>query len=173
MLNGLKRNLYLVHRWLGIALCCFMAMWFVSGVVMMYVGYPKLTPQEKLSALPGLAAERCRINLAQALAASAQAKSPDSVRLTSVAGAPRYVFAYGKTQIAVDAETGNRVDQVTPAQALASADSFLATADGYYLDRIDEDAWTHSKALDEHRPLHRVQMADEQATLLYTALKIS
>ncbi|MDX8127574.1 PepSY domain-containing protein [Methylomonas sp. OY6] len=167
MLNGLKRNLYLVHRWLGIALCCFMAMWFVSGVVMMYVGYPKLTPQEKLSALPGLAAERCRINLAQALEASAQAKSPDSVRLTSVAGAPRYVFAYGKTQIAVDAETGNRVDQVTPAQALASAGSFLATADGYYLDRIDEDAWTHSKALDEHRPLHRVQMADEQATLLY------
>jgi uncharacterized iron-regulated membrane protein len=167
MLTRLKRYLYLSHRWLGIVLCLFMAMWFVSGVVMMYIGYPKLTPQEKLGGLPGLAAERCHISLAQALAATDQAKSPDSVRLTSVAGAPRYVFTYGKKQIAVDAETGNRIDQVTPAQALASAGSFLATASGHYLDSINEDAWTHSKALDEHRPLHRVQMDDEQATLLY------
>ncbi|OAI05469.1 PepSY domain-containing protein [Methylomonas methanica] len=167
MLTRLKRYLYLSHRWIGIVLCLFMAMWFVSGVVMMYIGYPKLTPMEKLGGLPGLAAERCHISLAQALAATGQAKSPDSVRLTSVAGAPRYIFAYGKMKIAVDAETGNRIDHVTPAQALASAASFLTTAGGHYLDSINEDAWTHSKALDEYRPLHRVQMDDEQGTLLY------
>jgi len=34
----MKRYLYLWHRWLGIVLCLFMAMWFISGVVMMYVG---------------------------------------------------------------------------------------------------------------------------------------
>ncbi len=39
-----KRWLYLIHRWAGVVLCLFFAMWFVSGVVMMYVGYPKLTP---------------------------------------------------------------------------------------------------------------------------------
>lgn len=35
-----KRWLYLIHRWAGIVLCLFFAMWFISGVVMMYVGYP-------------------------------------------------------------------------------------------------------------------------------------
>ncbi|MDQ6216859.1 PepSY domain-containing protein, partial [Achromobacter insolitus] len=47
-----KRWLYLIHRWAGIVLCLFFAMWFISGVVMMYVGYPKLTPQERLAHLP-------------------------------------------------------------------------------------------------------------------------
>ena len=35
-------------------LCAFFAMWFVSGVVMMYVGYPKLTQAERLAHLPPL-----------------------------------------------------------------------------------------------------------------------
>ena len=49
-----KRWLYLVHRWLGVLLCAFFAMWFLSGVVMMYVGYPKLTQAERLMNLPPL-----------------------------------------------------------------------------------------------------------------------
>ena len=49
-----KRWLYLVHRWLGVLLCAFFAMWFLSGVVMMYVGYPKLTQAERLAHLPPL-----------------------------------------------------------------------------------------------------------------------
>ncbi|MDF8361750.1 PepSY domain-containing protein, partial [Achromobacter anxifer] len=49
-----KRWLYLIHRWAGIVLCLFFAMWFISGMVMMYVGYPKLTPQERLAHLPPL-----------------------------------------------------------------------------------------------------------------------
>ncbi|WP_246884322.1 PepSY domain-containing protein, partial [Pseudomonas protegens] len=33
----MKRYLYLWHRWLGIVACLFMALWFISGVVMLYV----------------------------------------------------------------------------------------------------------------------------------------
>ena len=51
MLPHAKRWLYLVHRWAGVVLCAFFAMWFVSGVVMMYVGYPKLTATERLEHL--------------------------------------------------------------------------------------------------------------------------
>ena len=50
----LKRWLFLTHRWLGIVLCVFFALWFISGVVMMYVGYPKLTSAERLAHLPSL-----------------------------------------------------------------------------------------------------------------------
>ena len=53
----MKRYLYLWHRWLGIVACLFMALWFISGVVMLYVGYPKLTPVEHLAHLPVLQLE--------------------------------------------------------------------------------------------------------------------
>ena len=55
----MERWLYLVHRWLGIGLCVVMATWFLSGIVMLYVGYPKLTPDERLQGLPPLPAAGC------------------------------------------------------------------------------------------------------------------
>ncbi len=42
-----KRWPFLVHRWLGIALSWLFVCWFVSGMVMMYVGHPKLTEDRK------------------------------------------------------------------------------------------------------------------------------
>ena len=54
-----KRWLYLVHRWLGVLLCSVFALWFISGIVMMYVGYPKLTPAERLEHLPRCAGAHC------------------------------------------------------------------------------------------------------------------
>src|SRR5438445_7601685 len=90
-----RRWLYLTHRWLGIVLCLFMALWFVSGVVMMYVGYPKLTPAERLAHLPELSADSCCISLAAAtgVLAPATQSSLESITLTSVAGRPHYQFA--------------------------------------------------------------------------------
>ena len=55
----MKRWLYLVHRWLGIALAVVMALWFLSGVVMMYVGYPKLTTAERVAGARPLPADAC------------------------------------------------------------------------------------------------------------------
>ena len=55
----MKRYLFLAHRWLGIALGVFVLLWIVSGVVMLYVGYPKLTGGEHLSRLAPLAGDCC------------------------------------------------------------------------------------------------------------------
>ena len=49
-----KRWTYLVHRWLGIGGCLLMLLWFISGMVMLFIGYLKLTPGERLAALPVL-----------------------------------------------------------------------------------------------------------------------
>lgn len=165
-----KRALYLTHRWLGIALCLFMLMWFVSGVVMMYVGYPKLTPAERLNALPQLpACERC-IPASEAIAATSHAKAPVGVRLTSVAGLPRYIvrFEDGKV-IAVDAINGSRIRDASASDALASARAFVPNTNARYVDLVNEDAWTHSAALRPFRPLHRVDMDDAAGTRLYIA----
>ena len=42
----IRHWLYWTHRWLGIGGCLLFVMWFASGVVMMYVGYPNLTDEE-------------------------------------------------------------------------------------------------------------------------------
>ena len=71
-----KRWLYLVHRWLGVLLCSVFALWFISGIVMMYVGYPKLTPTERLEHLPPMRGVPIALEPAQALqAAGAQVHS--------------------------------------------------------------------------------------------------
>jgi len=178
----MKRWLYLVHRWLGIALCVLMAAWFLSGVVMMYVGYPKLTNEERLAGLPPLPRENCCVPLVHAVAAaqsvlppatpsSARPAATRQWRLTSVAGEPRYVFAEGTKQVvAVNARNGEPVRTVSAADAVAGARHF---AGGHvaaeYLGRIGEDAWTHSRALDAHRPLHLVAVRDTESRWLYVS----
>ncbi|WP_271409317.1 PepSY domain-containing protein [Pseudomonas sp. Q1-7] len=163
----MKRYLYLWHRWLGIGLCLLMALWFVSGLVMLYVGYPKLTPREHLARLPVLSAEGCCVNLAEALAASGRSEAPTAIRLTSLAGQPHYLLAYAQGPgVAVQARSGRAVTVVDEAFALASAGQF-SPAPARYLDRVDEDAWSHSRSLDADRPLLRVQLDGDEGRLLY------
>ncbi|MFC6049714.1 PepSY domain-containing protein, partial [Methylobacterium hispanicum] len=64
----LRRWLYLTHRWLGILTGLLFATWFVSGVVMMYVGFPRLTDAERRAALPPIAWDRVAVEPEAALA---------------------------------------------------------------------------------------------------------
>ncbi|WP_191832659.1 PepSY domain-containing protein [Pseudomonas fluorescens] len=164
----MKRYLYLSHRWLGIGLCLFMALWFFSGVVMLYVGYPKLTPREHLSHLPVLSLQDCCVDLDVALAAADPQRAPASIRLSTVAGEPRYLFSYpGRSNVAVDARTGQRVGFTDREWALAAARQYDPLAAAVYQGPVQEDLWSHSRALDADRPLQRVQLADADGTLLY------
>lgn len=164
----LKRYLYLWHRWLGIGLCLFMALWLVSGVVMLYVGYPKLTPAEHLTSLPALPASGCCVEPGAVLAASTAPNPALGLRLTTIGGQPRYLLSHadGSSQ-AFDARSGQLLSAVDAEQALASARQFGAGAPAQYQGLVMEDSWSRSRALDADRPLHRVQLADEAQSLLY------
>ena len=160
---------FLVHRWTGVLMCVLMALWFVSGMVMLFVGYPKLTPWERLGGLPALPAAGCCIAVEDALGRS---RAPDEVKgivLTSIGGRPHYVLSEGDGgRLAVDAASGRRL-VAGPAQALAAGRAFLHGAPATYAGLVDEDRWTHARALDPHRPLHVVEMDDEAATRLYVS----
>ncbi|PHV08821.1 sodium:proline symporter [Janthinobacterium sp. BJB412] len=178
----MKRQIYLLHRWLGIALCLFMAMWFFSGVVMMYVGYPKLTQAERLAALPELDGAACCASLQRWMDTAGRSEAPTALRLTTVAGQPRALLGYGNGAshgksggraevVALDGAEGGRVDGATPAAALAAARAFMPGVATSYQDLVAEDPYTLSKALDGLRPLHRVQMDDEAETRLYVSAR--
>jgi len=65
----IRHWLYWTHRWLGIGGCLLFVMWFVSGVVMMYVGYPNLTDEERLAGLSPLRFDRGMVSPSAALEA--------------------------------------------------------------------------------------------------------
>lgn len=167
-----KRLLFLLHRWLGVVLCVFFAMWFVSGIVMMYVGYPKLTEAERLQHLPALVPDTPMLAPQQALALAGVDWPLKELRLAVASGGQAAYFAVpegrGKATVAINAATGERLPATDRARALASAFSFAVPGTGMrYLDAITEDAFTHSRGLDAHRPLHRVVMRDAPETMLY------
>jgi len=165
----MKRYLYLAHRWLGIGLGLFVLLWIVSGVVMLFVGHPKLTAEEHLSRLQPLSADCC-IAPGAALAASADPRTPLSLRLTGAGGSPRYLLDYGDGPLlAVDARSGRRIEHIGAAEALASARQFADGAEVRLLDQVEEDAWTRNHALARERPLYRVQANDAEERLLYVS----
>lgn len=161
-----KRLTYLVHRWTGVAGCVLMALWFVSGVVMLYVGYPKLTLWERLAPLPTLQAVECCEPLGTLL--SGTAPSAAGLVLTSVGGEPSYVLHDEQRRLRVlAAASGEQRERVTPERAVAEARIFAPTATLHHQGNVHEDRWTHSRSLDAHRPLHRIQVEGDTPGLLY------
>ena len=162
-----KRWTYLVHRWLGIGGCLLMLLWFVSGMVMLFIGYPKLTPGERLAALPVLGDARDLQGLS-VLPAAVQAE-PEAVALTTLRGASAYVVRTGSNVGAWSAVTGQALLPVSAQRAEASAAQFAGGQAFVGAMRVDEDRWTHSRALDVHRPLYRVEVGGTQPGDLYVS----
>ena len=184
-----KRWLYLVHRWLGVLLCAFFAMWFLSGLVMMYVGYPKLTQAERLTHLPPLRTatlgpERL-LEPTDALQRAGLAGPLQDLRLAVASGGRAVYLAMAATPsgdaaphphrtptaVVIDAITGDRLQRVDAARAVASARAFAQAPEPLitYQGAVNEDAFTHSRALDMHRPLHRLHLGDSASTVVYVS----
>src|SRR5690606_8079960 len=165
-----KRLTYLVHRWTGVAGCLLMVLWFISGVVMLYVGYPKLTPWERLGALPALQAAGCCVPVDVALERGGAQGAAQSIVLSSVRGAPHYLIReQGGAYRVIDARTGRLAPEVDEQAALDEARSFAHAAPVRYDGTVFEDRWTHSRGLDAHRPLQVVQVQGRAPATLYVS----
>ncbi|MGH9890849.1 MAG: PepSY domain-containing protein, partial [bacterium] len=166
----IKRGLFLIHRSLGIVLCLMLALWFASGVVMMYVGYPELTPRERYARLAPLELDNGIISPAQAAASSSLTNPPLRVRLTMVLGRPAYhILSAAGPWITVFADDGSRLKGIRSEEIMASAQAFAPATAVSYEQRLDLDQWSVSSALDPFRPLHRVALGDNAGTELYVS----
>lgn len=138
-LSRIKRWILLGHRWLGIGTCLLFFLWFLSGVVMMYVGHPKLTWQERLEHLPPLEASQHLLSPADAFQQADIQGTVTDLRLANArAGQPVYIAqvrpdskpAPGAPRpdprlVALDARTGALLPPTDPATAVASAQVYL------------------------------------------------
>ena len=173
---SLGRLLYFSHRWLGIAMCGFLAMWCVSGVVMMYVGFPELTRDEHYAGLEPLVADRVNVGPGEPLALADPGARIEQLLLTSSAERPVYLLkAEGASWRGMYADTGAAIAELPAEAAVAAAVGFFRAqrsdkaVAGRHLEQLHMDQWSVSDGLHPYRPLHRVSIDDGMGTELYVS----
>ena len=168
----MKRTLFLSHRWLGIGLSLLFVLWFVSGVVMMYVRMPILTPEERFARLPRLDMTAVRLAPAAAWSRLKIEGAPKRMRLNVVLARPAYHFLpkEGKWKT-VFADTGQVLTSVSPEMAGRAAAAFAPGTDAprFQSTVATLDQWTMTNSLNLHRPLHRFAIDDAAKTELYVS----
>ncbi|RVT93157.1 PepSY domain-containing protein [Sphingomonas crocodyli] len=165
-----RRWLYLSHRWTGIVLCILFAIWFVSGVVMMYVPFPSFRGPERVAGLPPIEWTKVRTSPADALASIQPKDFPSEMRLEMTGGEPVYRFVLEDGRRAVSATTGREITGVdaTRAQAIASA---FVHAPAKSIVPVDHDQWVVTRAYARIAPFWRIRMADDAGTDIYVSRK--
>jgi hypothetical protein len=165
------RQLYLWHRYLGMALCALFLMWFVSGIVMMYARMPILFPEERLSLLAPIDLDRVIVSPAQAAAQAGLEAAPRRIRLAALGGRPiYYMLPRNRRWVAVFADNGEPLGGVTPERAARMAAEASGSPSARYLGSVEEiDQWTLTNSLNLHRPLHRIALDDRAGTELYVS----
>lgn len=165
-----KRWLYLGHRWLGIAGCLLFAMWFISGVVMMYVAFPHYDKEERWAALPDLAWQHVALSPDQAMQAAGVTHYPRDLRLVMLDTEPVYrLLDWLGQRTTVSAIDGRKIDQVSADQALGIARHHPAAAAPQLIETVDRDQWSVTSRYDSFRPLYLIGLGDTAGTELYVA----
>lgn len=156
---------FLVHRWLGIALAILMAVWTLSGIVMMYVAFPETTREDRLAGLQPLDLSAC----------CEQAYLPAGVTIESatvqmLAGEPvlRWSGPQGIGVTGLARATLPGMDSSRAARI--AADHFERTSGAtppVRVEAITRDQWTVYGRFRQHAPLFRASFDDNAGTVLY------
>lgn len=163
------RWLYLTHRWVGIFTCLLCAVWFISGLVMVYVPYPGLSDRDRMVYSEPLSLEGVAITPGEALAAAGLKTFPSQIKLAMLRGQPVYRMVDGKTRITVSAVDGRPVPATTPEQAEDTVRRLLPGHQVGPARTLFHDQWTVAQGFDPHRPLLRVPVQDAAGLTLYVS----
>ncbi len=168
------RALLYTHRWLGLACCALFAMWFASGLVMMYARMPRLSAEERLLRLPPLDLSRATVTpaVAGARAGFTDAEPAERLRIGMIGPRPVYRFARGSAWRAVYADSGEPVEGLVRSEVLTGLAGFVPEhrATLRYDRRLDDsDQWTLSSVIRAQMPLHRVALGDGAGTEVYVS----
>lgn len=169
VVRWLRRATFLLHRWIGIGLALLMAVWALSGIVMMYVAFPDLTRDERLAGLePIEMAQCCAIEVEQQLGQS----EIGAASVEMLAGKPVLRWAGEGGPGILDLSTGE-IPLVDAAMAQGIAQAHMRNTGAGEIaatvEQIDRDQWTVYGRFRQHEPLFKVAFADEAGTTLYVS----
>src|SRR5262245_276560 len=160
MANALWRALVVLHRYLGVAVGLLMAMWFLSGIVMMYVGFPRLTEAERLRIQSPVPWQTCcrfgeRIHDDQPII-RAQVENyagAAALRLRRVGQPDSLLDLAEGAFVAINAEAAQGVALAVAPRIIRRAAAIVAH------EQITVDQWTVGRYLRD-RPLYRFDFDD-------------
>lgn len=161
------RAFALLHRYLGIALCVLVVLWFSSGVVMVFANdMPRVTKDMRLAYLTPLDLAKVRLTPADAYARADLAVAPARMTLTTLLDRPIYRLG----ERTVYADTGERLSMLSAAAATAIAARFAGVAEprAHVAGRLTvPDQWTITQR--RAMPLHKVAVDDDTKTVVYVS----
>lgn len=163
------RWLYFLHRWLGVGACLFFAMWFFSGLVMMYVPYPAYAAAERLEHLPPIEWSKVHVGPQQALASAGAKTFPDALRLEMAGLDPVWRIAAAGTRATVSAIDGSKAGDVAEWRAYQIAQAYEPSAHPTFIRLLERDQWTVAGGYDRARPMYLFDLHDGHGGRLYVS----
>ena len=159
-----RRMAFLVHRWLGIALALLMALWALSGFVMMYVSYPATTAAERAAGLAPLDLSACCADVAVPKGPIEAA----TVEMLLVEPVLRTIGPDGPALTSLDnrpvSEIGKDGARFIAGWHMLNAFGTVAEAQ---VEPVEVDQWTLQQR--RYAPLYKASFADERGTVLYVS----
>ena len=168
--NGSWRTLVIAHRYLGVALGLLMVIWFVSGIVMMYVGFPRVSEEERLRTLTPIFWPAC-CRFADRLAGDDEQVLRAQVE--NLVGVPTLrLRRSGKPDMSVDLAFGSAINMDADrarAIALDAGPRIIGLAAALVdAEQASTDQWTVGR-LFRDRPLYRFAFDDPDRTNIYVS----
>ena len=133
------------HRWLGVAWCLLFALWFGSGIVMMYWSFPEVEAADRLARSPALEASRIQISPQDAYASLRLPDPPEQAQLSMFNGRPVYRFRSGRQQPVVYADDGQprtEISRELGEQIAAAWTGQPVSAEKFEGSMTEVDQWT-------------------------------
>ena len=159
---SLKKLLIFLHRWMGVALCLLFAMWFSSGMVLMYCDYPSVSAADRVDHARPLDPFSIRLSPQQAYLKLATSEHPTEVQLATFDQRPAYKFRFGNFARIIYADNGQEQSDFPPELTLRTAAAWTrhpsATAKAEEL--TEPDQWTVSGEFEPLRPLRKYTWPD-------------
>lgn len=160
-----------IHQYLGFGLSLLFVIWFLSGFVMMYSGFPTMTLNDRLQNLPVLTWQNGKISPAQAASQLSNGDTIKTMRMGEVLHQPVYrIVTTQNKYVTISAETG----ELLPYQSLAAASLI---AEDYISQKLDKpvidtlnkvDQWMAGHKGQGYLPrVYRFKLNDPEATYLY------
>jgi uncharacterized iron-regulated membrane protein len=164
----MNRWLTWFHRWAGVTLCLVVLMWFVSGMVLHFVGFPALSDEERYAHSAAVDLSRLSVTPTAALA---QIPATTTIRLVSLLGSPVYAVLAEDRWSIIAGDTGKQLPLIDSATAKYIAENFAATQATTVYGPIAYDQWIVHQHFDAYRPFYRVRLQDPAGTELYVSAR--
>jgi PepSY-associated TM region len=170
IMNGLWWTLVISHRYLGVAVGLLMLAWFVSGIVMMYVGFPQPAGNERLRGLPQIAwSNCCRVELATIPDTQPIGRAEIEMLLGApVLRLPRVLLPVQTIDMVRGTERHLDIEEAKVVATAAAPHRNGKAAPLMNAEEIDEDQWTLNRYRQE-QPIFRFGFGDPDRSVLYVS----